>query len=214
MQKFIPIFPLNLVAYPGEQINLHVFEPRYKQLINECNAEGKRFGIPVVDSNTMLDHGTEMELLSIQKIYPEGEMDIKIRGVEVFQLLELVKDVPEKLYAGAIVATVQNIQDHHSKLYAEFEALTAQLFNLLDIAKDIYKPDFILNSFNLGHYVGFDFKDEFDLLRHPRETSRQKLIVEHIKKILPSVQQINEIKERAKLNGQFRMINPPDSWRL
>jgi len=213
MQKFIPIFPLNLVAYPGEQINLHVFEPRYKQLINECNIESKRFGIPVVNKSTMLEYGTEMELIKIQKVYPDGEMDIKIRGVDVFQLLELVEVVPEKLYPGAIVTTIQNILDHHSRLFAEFEALTSQLFTLLDITKDVYKPDFILNSFGLGHYVGFNFKDEYELLRHPRETSRQKLIVEHIKKILPSVLQINEIKERAKLNGQFRMLNPPDSWK-
>ncbi len=213
MQKFIPIFPLNLVAFPGEQINIHVFEPRYKQLINECNVEGKRFGIPVVDNNSMLDYGTEMELVKIQKVYPDGEMDIKIRGVEVFQLLELVKEVPEKLYSGAIVAPLQNIQDRNPQLHIEFEALTTQLFELLDITKDVYKPDFILNSFGLGHYVGFDFKDEYELLRHTRETSRQKLIVQHIKKILPAVLQINEIKERAKLNGQFRMQNPPDTWK-
>ena len=50
MQKFIPIFPLNLVAFPGEVINLHIFEPRYQQLIRECYEEKKMFGIPVVEN--------------------------------------------------------------------------------------------------------------------------------------------------------------------
>lgn len=213
MQKFIPIFPLNIVAYPGEQINLHVFEPRYKELIQECHTEGKNFGIPVVYENKILDYGTEMQLDHIEKVYPNGEMDIKIKGVSVFHLLELIKDVPGKQYSGAIVAEQPNILDRHSRLFAEFETLTAALFELLDIQKEIYKPGFELSSFKLGHYIGFDFKDEYELLRHPRETSRQKLMVEHIKKILPGVEQIQEIKERAKLNGHFRMINPPESWK-
>lgn len=210
MQKFIPIFPLNIVAFPGEQINLHIFEPRYQQLINECNTEGKPFAIPVVNDNRMLDYGTEMELIKIHKQYPNGEMDIKVKGMHVIHILEIVKEVPEKLYSGAIVSVQQNIEDRHSRLFAELEELTQLLFSLLDIKDDIYKPDFVLNSFKLGHFVGFDFLEEYELLRHPRETSRQKLIVEHIKKILPSVQQIAEIKEKAKLNGHFRMLNPPD----
>lgn len=211
MQKFIPIFPLNLVAFPGEVINLHIFEPRYRQLIRECLEEEKMFGIPVVENNRMLDYGTEMELVKIQKEYPNGEMDVKVKGVHVIQILETVKEVPGKLYDGAIVSVIQNIEDRHSRLLAELEELTDTLFSLLDIKQDIYKPDFVLNSFKLGHYVGFEFMEEYELLRHPRETSRQKLIVEHIKKILPSVKQIAEIKEKAKLNGHFRMINTPDT---
>lgn len=68
MQKFIPIFPLNLVAYPGEKLNLHIFEPRYIQLINECNTEGKTFGIPVVNNKELLEYGTEMKLEKVQKV--------------------------------------------------------------------------------------------------------------------------------------------------
>ncbi|MFI5172411.1 MAG: LON peptidase substrate-binding domain-containing protein [Chitinophagales bacterium] len=212
MQKFLPIFPLNMVAYPGEQLNLHIFEPRYRQLIKECSEEGKSFGIPVVNKNEILEYGTEMELLNIQKTYEEGEMDIKVKGVQIFRVLEVISEIPDKLYSGAIVSMVDNIDDHHTKLKLELERLSSQLFELLDIKDDIYKPDFVLNSFRLAHYVGFDLTDEFELLRHPRETSRQKLIVEHIKKILPSVKQIAEIREKAKLNGHFRLVNPPEGF--
>jgi Lon protease-like protein len=47
MQKFLPLFPLNLVAFPLEDLNLHIFEQRYRDLINECLDEGKTFGVPV-----------------------------------------------------------------------------------------------------------------------------------------------------------------------
>ncbi len=58
MTNFIPIFPLGLVVFPGEQLNLHIFEPRYKQLIQECKAADKPFGIPAVIKNAMPEMGT------------------------------------------------------------------------------------------------------------------------------------------------------------
>ena len=62
MTNFIPIFPLNLVVYPGEALNLHIFEPRYKQLINECVANKKPFGIPSVLKDKISEMGTLMRI--------------------------------------------------------------------------------------------------------------------------------------------------------
>lgn len=210
LQKFIPIFPLSLVAYPGESINLHIFEPRYRQLINECDREQKNFAIPVVNKNEILEYGTEMQLLEVVKKYEGGEMDIVVKGIQVVRILEVVKEVPEKLYSGAIVSVMENITDHHTKTLIELEGLCMELFQLLEITENVVKEGFRFESFKLAHYIGFNIKEEFEMLRHPRETARQKLIIEHIKRILPNVRQIAEIRERAKLNGHFRMINPPD----
>ena len=49
MTNFIPIFPLSIVVYPGEELNLHIFEPRYKQLITESYQANRSFGIPVTE---------------------------------------------------------------------------------------------------------------------------------------------------------------------
>lgn len=210
MQKFIPIFPLNLVAFPGEKMKLHIFEPRYKQLIHECVDEIKNFAIPVVDKKEILEYGTEMRVNAIVKKYEGGELDITVEGLHVVRVLDVVKEIPEKLYSGAVVSVIENIEDHHNKTTHELEMLVSELFHLLDIQKDVIKDDFRFHSFRLAHYVGFNLLEEFELLRHPRETSRQKLIIEHIKRILPNVKQIAEIKEKAKLNGHFRMLNPPE----
>lgn len=210
MQKFIPIFPLALVAFPGEKMNLHIFEPRYKQLIQECFHENKNFAIPVVSKNEIMEYGTEMKVMQLAKTYEGGEMDIKVMGLQVVRILEVVKEIPEKLYSGAIISTVENIEDHHSKTNYELQQLAIELFELLEIKEVLLKEDFIFNSFRIAHFVGFELKDEMELLRHERETARQKLIIEHIKRILPSVRQIAELKAKAKLNGHYRMINPPD----
>ena len=103
MTNFIPIFPLAIVVYPGEELNLHIFEPRYKELINDCNSSKKMFGIPSVINDKVSEMGTLMELTEITQVYDSGEMDIKTKGVKVFRILELIKTVPDKLYGGAIV---------------------------------------------------------------------------------------------------------------
>jgi len=85
MTNFIPIFPLNVVVYPGEALNLHIFEERYKQLINECFAEKKPFGIPVVLNKKMEEMGTLVEITAIAEKFDDGKMNIVTKGISVFQ---------------------------------------------------------------------------------------------------------------------------------
>ena len=83
MINFIPIFPLGIVVYPGEELNLHIFEPRYKQLINECYQEKKLFGIPSVIDDQLQDYGTLMQIMEITTVHDNGELDIKTQGDKV-----------------------------------------------------------------------------------------------------------------------------------
>src|SRR5215217_8207245 len=101
MTNFIPIFPLGIVVYPGEDLNLHIFEPRYKQLINECHTEKKQFGIPSVIDNRMQDYGTLMNITEITTVHDNGEIDIKTQGNKVFRVHEVIKEIPDKLYREA-----------------------------------------------------------------------------------------------------------------
>ena len=103
MTNFIPIFPLGIAVFPGEQLNLHIFEPRYKQLINDCFAEAKPFGIPTVLGDTINELGTLIEIVEIVAIHTDGKMDISTKGLQIFKMLETIKTLPDKLYSGAIV---------------------------------------------------------------------------------------------------------------
>ncbi len=108
MTNFIPIFPLGIVVYPGETLNLHIFEERYKQLVTDCFAEAKPFGIPAVLINGVAEMGTLVEITEVAKVYPDGKMDIKTKGLEIFQILETIKELPNKLFSGAIVTYPTN----------------------------------------------------------------------------------------------------------
>jgi len=115
MINFIPIFPLGIVVYPGENLNLHIFEPRYKQLVTECFAEKKMFGIPAVINNHLNEMGTLVEINEISRTYDNGEMDIRTTGIKVFRVLEIIKQVPDKLYSGAIVNYPENTENAGAK---------------------------------------------------------------------------------------------------
>ena len=108
MTNFIPIFPLSIVVYPHENLNLHIFEPKYKQLIKECIEQKKVFGIPVVINDAIMEIGTTINILEITKTYDNGEMDIKTVGENVFRILEPIHQLPDKLYSGAIVNYPKN----------------------------------------------------------------------------------------------------------
>src|ERR1043166_1190261 len=164
MTNFIPIFPLGIVVYPGESLNLHIFEPRYKQLINECFTLKKPFGIPTVIENRMQDYGSLMNIKEITKVEDNGEMDIKTEGSKVFRVLEVIKEVPDKLYSGAIVNYPDTYEQGNPDLMRRVVNSIRELHKLLRISKDFKKADTELKCFDVAHHVGLSLEEEYELL--------------------------------------------------
>ncbi|MFD1185047.1 LON peptidase substrate-binding domain-containing protein, partial [Pontibacter rugosus] len=111
MTKYLPLFPLSIVVFPGEKLNLHVFEPRYKQLVLECIENDVTFGIPTYIQDGVGLFGTEMKLLNIEKKHPNGEMDIRTQALGIFKILRFDRMAPGRLYAGGEVEMVKNKDD-------------------------------------------------------------------------------------------------------
>ena len=207
MTNFIPIFPLGIVVYPGEQLNLHIFEPRYKQLINECFVNKKPFGIPVIMDNKLNEMGTLVQVKEISKVYDDGKMDIKTEGVQVFRILELIKSLPEKLYSGAIVNYPDNIDNGSSILMQKLLTAMRELHKLLSVEKVFAKPDNEMRCYDMAHHAGLSLKEEYELLELMQELQRQEYLKRHFKKAVPMLSEIETLKERVKLNGHFKNLD-------
>ncbi|MEO5592252.1 MAG: LON peptidase substrate-binding domain-containing protein [Chitinophagaceae bacterium] len=211
MINFIPIFPLGIVVYPGESLNLHIFEPRYKQLITECFAEKKMFGIPAVINNHLNEVGTLAEILEITSIYDNGEMDIKTVGIKVFTVLEIIKKVPDKLYSGAIVKYPENIENGGKKeLMNKVLKAVRELHARLKVQKEFKKPDEELNSYDIAHHAGLSLEEEYELLGLMQEIQRQEYLKRHLAKVLPVMAEMDQLKEKIKLNGHFKNLSSMD----
>ena len=206
MTNFIPIFPLNIVVYPGEKLNLHIFEPRYKQLIGESFDKRKPFGIPSVINNKISEMGTLVEVREISKVYEDGKLDIRTEGISVFKILEVVNELPEKLYSGAIVNYPQNITRGSGSLMKKLLEGIRELHKHLDVYKDFGKPDVDLVSYDLAHHAGLSIEEEYQMLEYLQELQRQEFLKRHIAKVLPVMKEMNVLKGRIKLNGHFKNL--------
>lgn len=209
MPDFLPLFPLKIVVYPNENLNLHIFEPRYKQLIRECENNNITFGIaPFIDNNIMM-FGTEVELLSIEKKYENGELDIKTRGIGLFKIHEFYSVAPNKLYAGA---DIQRRIDESKGIPEKSERLLEflhELFRLLDIDKNLPTDPKTFKTFSIAHHVGFSLEQEYEFLQISEESIRQDYMFDHLQRMIPIVKEMERLKHRVQMNGHYKNIIPP-----
>lgn len=206
MTNFIPIFPLGIVVYPGESLNLHIFEPRYKQLIKECHASKKVFGVPTVIDNQLQDFGSLVEIIEIAKEYESGEMDIKTRGGKVFRILEVIREVPDKLYSGAIVNYPDNQERGNIAQMRTVMEGVRELHRVLKVTKEFGKPDDALTSYDVAHHVGFSLQEEYELLGLMDERQRQEYLKRHLAKSVPAISGVEQLKDKIRLNGHFKNL--------
>lgn len=206
MTNFIPIFPLSIVVYPGERLNLHIFEPRYKQLIKECFESNKPFGIPSVMDEKINEMGTLVQVKEITKEYEDGKMDIKTEGLKVFRMLEMINELPDKLYSGAIVNYPDNNEKGNRTLMQGIVKGVKELHKLLRIEKQFSKPEDELWSYDIAHHAGLSLKEEYELLELLHELQRQEYLKRHLTKVIPLLAEMEELKEKVKLNGHFKNL--------
>ena len=206
MTNFIPIFPLALVVFPGEELNLHIFEPRYKQLVSECNVAKKPFGIPAVIQNKVAELGTLVEIIEIVKTYESGEMDIRTKGTKIFRILEMITSIPEKGYSGAIVNYPENEFTGNNELMLKVTDAIRELHKMLNVTKQLKASGSALNSYDVAHHAGLSLDEEYEMLGLMKELQRQEYLRRHLQKVLPVVAEMESLKEKVKLNGHFRNL--------
>lgn len=105
-QLTLPMFPLNMVLFPGETTKLYIFEERYKQLVDDCLDNDASFGIPYVEKGKRQRYGCEVKINRILKTYENGGMDILIEGTGVFELLEFSEILRPKLYGAGLIESL------------------------------------------------------------------------------------------------------------
>ena len=206
MTNFIPIFPLDIVVFPGEVLNLHIFEDQYKQLIVDCHQQNKPFGIPAVIKDKKTEVGCLVQIDKIVKTYEDGRMDINTIGIKPFRMLEVINDIPDKLYKGAIVHYPSNSIHVQPVLMRKILLLLRHLHLMLHVSKQFSKPDDELLSYDIAHHVGFSMEEEYELIELMTEPYRLQYIINHLDKVIPIIAGTEKLKDRINLNGHFREI--------
>ena len=204
MSLFLPLFPLNLVAFPGEQLNLHIFEPRYKQLINDCLSDDSPFGIPSYINNK-IEFGTMVNIIEVYKVYKDGRMDLKTRGEVAIKIESFENPAKGRPYAGGEVTLIENIEDQASG-QSKMIAMLREFYDRLAIEAQVPLGSEV-NTFDIAHKIGLSLDQEYELLQIPKKSERVNFIVDHLARFIPKLGKAEEVKERIRMNGHFRHLD-------
>ncbi len=204
----LPLFPLQSIFFPGETVPLHIFEERYKQLIQDCRREAVTFGIPVYINNSVA-FGTEVQLVEIVNTYDTGEMDVTCVARQVFRILSFDNEMAGKLYAGGEIEFLDNVNDADKDLKKEVLDNLHQLYELMDVPFTPL-PVEKFSSYVLAHKMGLSFEQEYHLLQLRKESERLAFIKSHLISTITVLQEVDRTKKTIEMNGDFRNFDPLD----
>lgn len=209
MADLIPIFPLQLVLFPNEKLNLHIFEPRYKQLIKDVKDSQIEFGIPFFQKGKEMRHGTTAKLLDVSKTYGDGTMDIKSQGLRMFRIHEVHSRYEDKLYSAATVDFPNSEQDFNKSTAQRLRKMVLQLYEIMKIDKAMPGINTVNLSFEVGHHLGMSKEQELELLMIHSEEGRQEYLINHLDSLIPIVIEMEELRKKVEMNGHFKNVIPP-----
>jgi Lon protease-like protein len=195
----LPLFPLDLVLFPGTALPLHIFEPRYKEMIGECIAQHSAFGVVRAVEKGIAHIGCTAEVITVTKEYPDGRLDIVTEGRQRFEVLELNHE------RSFLRATVRIVDDEpfvsSPQETARAMQLHAEILALAGAAQDIASADRTKLSFHLASSLPLDLDFKQKLLALHSESERIAALAGYLETILPNLRRVSHVREKAGGNG-------------
>lgn len=201
----IGLFPLNLVLLPGEQAPLHVFEPRYRELIGECLDDGREFGVLLEDEAGMREVGTRCGVVEVLDRFPDGRLNVVVEARGRIQLLELNEG--ERSFATADVEELPD--EDETPTEDEVEECLAAYARVVDAAEaDLEDLDLDADSiaFQIGARIDFGTEIKQGLLELRSERERVVRLAPMLNQAADAVAREKEIRERASANGRVEPL--------
>ena len=172
------MFPLKIVVLPGEEVKLHIFEDRYKQLLSDCENYETTFGIPVVMEDTMLNIGTEVKLEHVTKRYEDGKADIIIKGIHLFSIIGFYQELPEKEYGGG-QARLIDLEKYNSS--NKLQNLFSDYLNKFNTEKKFPKNISSMNLFDVGNYLFLSPIQKLKLINNKTQEEREDILFKQMR---------------------------------
>lgn len=193
MSQLIPMFPLSLMPLPGELVPLHIFEPRYRQLLTEAENDDISFGIYFNHEVNKERLGSLMKLESVIKRYPTGESDIIVRCTDVFVMNKLYRTFKQKQYPGGDVE-FWNISTEAMPGVELYET-----FLIYQGKRNITSHFTAFSIYQIAQELNFDVFDRYNFLTSPA-SRREKFLMTQLKFQLHVIRQEENSKDVYHLN--------------
>lgn len=196
----IGLFPLSLVLLPGEQVPLHIFEPRYRELIGECLDDEQPFGLVFADDDGVREIGTLATVVEVLQRYDDGRLDIVVEGAERFRL---VRETTGRTFQTGEVETYEDrdTAPASTTVVKRSRDLYERLLTLTGADLPAPEPDDPQLSFSLAGRFELSSDLKLELLAETSEAARLERVCEILEQALVDIEQRREIADRARGNG-------------
>ena len=200
MSTLLPLFPLDVVLLPGVPLPLHIFEPRYKEMIRGCLDLKKRFGVVRSKEKGIAEIGCTAEIMAVTKKYSDGRMDIVTQGRERFEVMQLNQE------RSFLRAEVLYLQDEPGSAPAEKMNQALKLHGqILSLAGAEPEAESEIEgsklSFHLAGSLPLDPDFKQTLLGMKSEPERLEGIISYFETILPNLQRTVSVRRKSGGNG-------------
>jgi Lon protease-like protein len=190
---------LDVVLFPGTPLPLHIFEPRYKEMIGECLGRNGPFGVVRALEQGVADVGCTAEIVAVTKQYPDGRLDIVSEGRKRFEVLQLNH---ERSFLRADVLIV----DDEPSVLSQKESgravqLHAQIMKLAGAVQDLSAANMATLSFYLAGSLPLDLDFKQKLLALRSESERVVVLADYIEALLPRLHRAAHARQTAGGNG-------------
>lgn len=197
----LPLFPLGIVLCPDEPIPLHIFEPRYREMVRVCLDNDQPFGIVYVTEEGHARIGCTARIRRVLNRYDDGRLDIVVMGEERFRLLEIYRDKP---YLSVDAEPYAPDDTEPADAEARTRVIT-QHMKLLELAGETINPAVYEQarhiSFMVAKNAGLELADKQAVLEMPHEQERVHFLIEHFTAILKKLETSRELRHRAQGDG-------------
>ncbi|ABG05864.1 peptidase S16, lon-like protein [Rubrobacter xylanophilus DSM 9941] len=207
----IPLFPLNIVLMPGAPQALHIFEERYKQMVNECLERGSEFGMVLSDESGTREVGCTARIVELVRRFEDGRMLILVEGSRRFRLRSILAGRP--YYVGE----VEYLEDEEPE--EDVGGLAEECIALLERvvaaategSVDIeIQPPYRNLSFAIAGRIDFDLETRQEILELGSERRRLERLRELLSAAAAKLERERRLREKAETNGYLRGWRPPE----
>lgn len=189
----IPMFPLTLLPLPGELVPLHIFEPRYRQLLSDAEMLDISFGIYCNHECNVMKVGALMKLESVIKRYQSGESDIVVRCIDLFSMDKLYRTYKNKLYPGG------DVQLWKTDINRVPGVELYELFMIYQTKRNINQHPAAYSIYQVAQELNFDLYDRYKFLVSP-EQRKESFLISHLKFQIHILRQEEKSKDVFHLN--------------
>jgi len=197
-----PLFPLGIVALPGEAIPLHIFEERYKTMMNECLREDREFGIVWLSDDGLREIGCACEIERVLERMDDGRMNLLTRGTRPFRVLE------RQGHLAYPAGVVQFVEDREETPDPELAKAAHDAYaELVRLATDRDPEDQELaemSAYAMAATVDFGLDAKQGLLDLRSENARLRLVTRLFRAAIKRLEFVDRAQERARSNGKVR----------